>query len=265
MLYPGIGPCPPCPFSFRTVNLKNRVRTPRIPRGSTALGRRARRFCSTQGPHDSCQSNVILDYLARTTGHFEGPGPSRERWQRANSVLGNPDPHHRGWRVRPLRRGFRKMHDEFIAEVPPNRPERPAFVRRPAGVRNPAVPSSATILPRSPDIGCLVPRMVFNGRGPGSENRPDGRILEAWATRLQRSDARLRRLPHDLIQEEPKQGNRAVSPMRPAAALTVSPPPTSPVILRVQVRVRGGGLPTLPPLCGGGRGPRRERVGKGGG
>ena len=65
------------PFSFRTVNLKNGVqkepehlarnRYGQVPvlrhRGLTLV-----------------MSNVILDYLARATGHFEG-GTEQEKWQ----------------------------------------------------------------------------------------------------------------------------------------------------------------------------------------
>ena len=65
------------PFSFRTVNLKIGVQsTPEylaINRWGVVPSLRHRGLTILQ-------SNVILDYLARTTGHFEGR-TKQERWQ----------------------------------------------------------------------------------------------------------------------------------------------------------------------------------------
>jgi glutathione S-transferase len=63
------------------------------------------------------QSNVILDYLARTTGHFEGPS-EQERWQAREWLSWEAD------HITAVARGrhsarFRKMHDEVIAEFRP--------------------------------------------------------------------------------------------------------------------------------------------------
>jgi glutathione S-transferase len=64
------------PFSFRTVNLKTGVqKTPEylaINRWGVVPSLRHR------GNHT--QSNVILDYLAREAGHFEGK-TEQQRWQ----------------------------------------------------------------------------------------------------------------------------------------------------------------------------------------
>jgi len=65
------------PFSFRTVNLKTVVqRTPEymaVNRWGVVPSLRHRDLTILQ-------SNVILDYLARETGHFEG-GTEQQRWQ----------------------------------------------------------------------------------------------------------------------------------------------------------------------------------------
>src|SRR5438105_9426409 len=65
------------PFSFRTVNLKMGVQNTHeylaINRWGVVPSLRHRGLTILQ-------SNVILDYLARTTGHFEGR-TERERWQ----------------------------------------------------------------------------------------------------------------------------------------------------------------------------------------
>ena len=56
------------------------------------------------------QSNVILDYLARTTGHFEGR-TEQERWQAREWLSWEADHITAVARVRHSAR-FRKMHDE---------------------------------------------------------------------------------------------------------------------------------------------------------
>ena len=65
------------PFSFRTVNLKTGVqKTPEylaVNRWGVVPSLRYRGLTILQ-------SNVILDYLARQTGHFEGR-TEQERWQ----------------------------------------------------------------------------------------------------------------------------------------------------------------------------------------
>ena len=65
------------PFSFRTVNLKIGVQkdSPYL-----AINRWGVVPSLKHKGLTVLQSNVILDYLARTTGHFEG-GSERECWQ----------------------------------------------------------------------------------------------------------------------------------------------------------------------------------------
>ena len=65
------------PFSFRTVNLKTGVqRTPEY----LALNRWGVVPSLRHRGLTILQSNVILDYLARETGHFEGR-TEQQRWQ----------------------------------------------------------------------------------------------------------------------------------------------------------------------------------------
>src|SRR5712672_4571937 len=102
------------PFSFRTVNLKTGVqKTPEylavnrwgvVPtlchRGLTIL-----------------QSNVILDYLARETGHFEGR-TEQERWQAREWLSWEADPITAVAKVRHSAR-FKASHPEVTAEYRP--------------------------------------------------------------------------------------------------------------------------------------------------
>jgi glutathione S-transferase len=173
------------PFSFRTVNLKTGVqRTPEyleinrwgvVPTlqhlGLTIL-----------------QSNVILDYLARTTGHFEGRTEA-ERWQSREWLSWEADCITAVARVRHSAR-FRKMHDEVIAEFRPRAEAALSFVNERVKDRPFLVGDVCTIA----DIGCWG-RMVFMAEG-GFEisHWPD---LQAWARRLAAMPGFA--LPYDLI------------------------------------------------------------------
>src|SRR3954468_16713133 len=102
------------PFSFRTVNLKTGVQhSPEylaINRWGVVPSLRHRGLTILQ-------SNVILDYLARTTGHFEGR-TEQERWHVREWLSWEADHITAVARVRHSAR-FRKMHDEVIAEFRP--------------------------------------------------------------------------------------------------------------------------------------------------
>jgi glutathione S-transferase len=77
------------PFSFKTVNLKTGVqKTPAylaVNRWGVVPSLRHRGLTILQ-------SNVILDYLARTTGHFE-PAGEQDRWQARMALLGSRSHH----------------------------------------------------------------------------------------------------------------------------------------------------------------------------
>jgi len=99
------------PFSFRTVNLKIGVQnTPEY----LAINRWGVVPTLCHRGLTILQSNVILDYLARETGHFEGR-TEQERWQAREWLSWEAD-HHRGRASAPLgavpqdaRRGDRRV------------------------------------------------------------------------------------------------------------------------------------------------------------
>src|SRR5216684_8729044 len=111
------------PFSFRTVNLKYGVQKEApylaINRWGVVPSLRHRGLVILQ-------SNVILDYLARTSGHFEGEG-EQERWQAREWLSWEADHITAVARVRHSAR-FRKMHDEVIAEFRPRAEAALSFV-----------------------------------------------------------------------------------------------------------------------------------------
>jgi len=173
------------PFSFRTVNLKTGVQnTPEylaVNRWGVVPSLRHRGLTILQ-------SNVILDYLARITGHFEG-STEQECWQAREWLSWEADHITAVARVRHSAR-FRKMHDEVIAEFRPRAEEALSFVDNTVKDRPFLLGDRCTIA----DIGCWG-RMVFMAEG-GFEigNWPN---LEAWAGRLKAMPGFA--LPYDLI------------------------------------------------------------------
>ena len=172
-------------FSFRTVNLKTGVQnTPEY----LAVNRwgvvPSLRHCGLT----ILQSNVILDYLARTTGHFEGQG-EQERWQAREWLSWEADHITAVARVRHSAR-FRKMHDKVIAEFRPKAEAALSFVDRTVTDRPFLVGERCTIA----DIGCWG-RMVFMAEGGFEIGQWPH--LEAWAGRLKAMPGFA--LPYDLI------------------------------------------------------------------
>jgi len=172
-------------FSFRTVNLKIGVQsTPEyleINRWGVVPSLRHRGLTILQ-------SNVILDYLAGTTGHFEGR-TEQVRWQAREWLSWEADHITAVARVRHSAR-FRKMHDEVIAEFRPRAEAALSFVDKTVTDRPFLLGDACTVA----DIGCWG-RMVFMAEG-GFEigNWPH---LEAWAGRLKAMPGFA--LPYDLI------------------------------------------------------------------
>ncbi len=157
------------PFSFRTVNLKyGRQKEPEylaINRWGVVPSLRHRGLTILQ-------SNVILDYLARETGHFEG-ATEQERWQAREWLSWEADHITAVAKVRHSAR-FKASHPEVIAEY------RPGWL----------VGDKCTIA----DIGCWG-RMVFMAEGGFDiANWP---YLEAWSRRLKAMPEFA--LPYDLI------------------------------------------------------------------
>ena len=140
------------------------------------------------------QSNVILDYLARETGHFEG-ATEQERWQAREWLSWEADHITAVARVRHSAR-FRKMHDEVIAEFRPRAEAALSFVDETLKDRDWLVGDQCTIA----DIGCWG-RMVFMAEG-GFEiaNWPHSRSLVA----APQGDAGLRAA----LRSDPQQGPR---------------------------------------------------------
>src|SRR5436309_8047471 len=102
------------PFSFRTVNLKTGVqRTPEyqaVNRWGVVPSLRHRDLTILQ-------SNVILDYLARETGQFEGR-TEQQRWQAREWLSWEADHITYVAKVRHSAR-FKASHPEVIAEYRP--------------------------------------------------------------------------------------------------------------------------------------------------
>ena len=173
------------PFSFRTVNLKTGVQNSpeylEINHWGVVPSLRHRGLTILQ-------SNVILDYLAGTTGHFEGR-TEQVRWQAREWLSWEADHITAVARVRHSAR-FRKMHDEVIAEFRPRAEAALSFVDKTVTGRPFLLGDACTIA----DIGCWG-RMVFMAEG-GFEigNWPH---LEAWAGRLKAMPGFA--LPYDLI------------------------------------------------------------------
>ena len=104
------------------------------------------------------QSNVILDYLARTTGHFE-PASEQPRWQAREWLAWEADHITAVAKVRHSAR-FRPSHPEVIAEFRPKAEAALSFVDATLQDREWLVGDSCSIA----DIGCWG-RMVFMAEG----------------------------------------------------------------------------------------------------
>ncbi|HWB48021.1 MAG TPA: glutathione S-transferase family protein [Stellaceae bacterium] len=173
------------PFSFRTVNLKTGVQNSPEYRAVNRWG------VVPSLKHKGLtilQSNVILDYLARETGHFEGRS-EQDKWRAREWLSWEADHITAVARVRHSAR-FRKMHDEVIAEFRPRAEAALSFVDK-------TVTDQAFLVgdyPTIADIGCWG-RMVFMAEGGFAI--ADWPHLEAWAGRLKAMPGFA--LPYDLI------------------------------------------------------------------
>jgi glutathione S-transferase len=173
------------PFSFRTVNLKIGVQKEAE---YLAVNRYGVVPSLKHKGLTVLQSNVILDYLARETGHFEGK-TEQAKWRAREWLSWEADHITAVARVRHSAR-FRKMHDEVIAEFRPRAEAALSFVDKTVTDQPFLVGDYPTIA----DIGCWG-RMVFMAEG-GFEisHWPH---LEAWANRIKAMPGFA--LPYDLI------------------------------------------------------------------
>ena len=173
------------PFSFRTVNLKNGVQ--KQPE-HLAINRYGQVPVLRHRGLTLVMSNVILDYLARKTGHFEG-ATEQDRWRAREWLSWENDAITNVARVRHFAR-FRQVDPVIVDFFRPGAEAALDFVDKSLEGRQWLVGDSCTIA----DIGCFG-RMVFMAEGGMSlDNRPNAR---AWRERLMAMPGFA--LPYDLI------------------------------------------------------------------
>jgi glutathione S-transferase len=182
------------PFSFRTVNLKTGAQ--HLPT-HLAINRYAQVPVLQHRGLTIVQSNVILDYLARTTGAFEGAS-EQDRWQAREWLSWEADAITNVARVRHFSR-FRSVDPVVMAHFRPLADAALSFIDRALQGRAWLVGDSCTIA----DIGCWG-RMVFMAEGGIDIGR--WRNVEAWSNRLKAMPGFA--LPYDLI---PKQDHDFVA------------------------------------------------------
>jgi glutathione S-transferase len=173
------------PFSFRTVNLKLGVQ-----KAPEHLARN--RYGQVPVLHHRgltiVQSNVILDHLARTTGHFEGR-TEQECWTAREWLSWEADAITNVAKVRHYSR-FRSVDPAVMAYFRPLAEAAIGFVDRALADRDWLVGEAPTIA----DIGCWG-RMVFMAEGGLDIARWPN--VEAWSRRLAAMPGFA--LPYDLI------------------------------------------------------------------
>jgi len=173
------------PFSFRTVNLKTGAQ--HLPQ-HLAINRYAQVPVLKHRGLTIVQSNVILDYLARVTGAFEGAS-EQQRWQAREWLSWEADAITNVARVRHFSR-FRSVDPTVMAHFRPLAEAALSFIDRALQGRAWLVGDTRTIA----DIGCWG-RMVFMAEaGMDISHWPN---LEAWASRLKAMPGFA--LPYDLI------------------------------------------------------------------
>jgi len=192
------------PFSFRTVNLKTGVQKQPA---HLAINRYGQVPVLRHRGLTLVMSNVILDYLARTTGIFEGANEqdrihAREWLSWENDAIQNVA------RVRHFARFRPDVSREIVDFFRPQAEAALDFIDQSLAGRKWLVGENCTIA----DIGCWG-RMVFMGEGGLSlDRRPNA---AAWRDRLMAMPGFA--LPYDLIPKKdaeinPKSlGDRAAS------------------------------------------------------
>ena len=134
------------------------------------------------------QSNVILDYLARVTGKFEGAS-EQDRWQAREWLSWEADAIQNVARVRHFSR-FRIVDPAVMAHFRPLAEDALSFIDKALAGRSWLVGETCTIA----DIGCWG-RMVFMAEGGMDIARWPH--VEAWSRRLAAMPGFA--LPYDLI------------------------------------------------------------------
>jgi len=173
------------PFSFRTVNLKIGVQKQPA---HLAINRYGQVPVLQHRGLTLVMSNVILDYLARATGKFEGAS-EQDRWRAREWLSWEADAIQNIARVRHFSR-FRTVDPAVMAHFRPLAEAALNFMEQSLAGRDWLVGDTCTIA----DIGCWG-RMVFMAEGGLSlDNRPHA---AAWRDRLMAMPGFA--LPYDLI------------------------------------------------------------------
>jgi glutathione S-transferase len=173
------------PFSFRTVNLKNGVqKQPEY----LAINRYGQVPVLRHAGLTIVQSNVILDYLARTTGHFAG-ATEQDRWTAREWLSWEADNITNVAKVRHYSR-FRQVEPAVMDYFRPLAEAAITFVDNALKGRQYLVGDATTIA----DIGCWG-RMVFMAEG-GMDITAWPNV-HAWSQRLKALPRFA--LPYDLI------------------------------------------------------------------
>jgi glutathione S-transferase len=172
-------------FSFKTVNLKTgKQNEPEY----LAVNRYGKVPALRHRGLTIVQSNVILDYLARVTGRFEGTS-EQERWQAREWLSWEADAIQNIARVRHFSR-FRAVDAAVMAHFRPLAEEALSFMDTSLAGRDWLVGAACTIA----DIGCWG-RMVFMAEGGMDLARWPN--VQAWSRRLAAMPGFA--LPYDLI------------------------------------------------------------------
>jgi glutathione S-transferase len=172
-------------FSFRTVNLKYGAH--KLP-DYLEVNRYGQVPTLRHRGLTIVQSNVILDYLARTTGHFE-PAAEQDRWRAREWLSWEADAITNVAKVRHYRR-FRTVDPAVMAYFIPPAEAALTFIDRTLAGRQWLVGETCSIA----DIGCWG-RMVFMAEG-GFDIAHWPNLL-AWSERLKAMPGFA--LPYDLI------------------------------------------------------------------
>ena len=179
------------PFSFRTVNLKYGVQ--KLP-DYLAVNRYGQVPTLRHRGLTIVQSNVILDYLARTTGYFE-PAAEQDRWRAREWLSWESDAITNVAKVRHYSR-FRTVDPAVMAYFRPPAEAALSFIDRTLADRQWLVGEACSIA----DIGCWG-RMVFMAEG-GFDIASWPNLL-AWSERLKAMAGFA--LPYDLIPKKDRE------------------------------------------------------------
>lgn len=184
------------PFSFRTVNLKLGVQKEPA---HLAINRYGQVPVLQHRGLTIVMSNVILDYLARTTGRFEG-ATEQDRWRAREWLSWENDAIQNIARVRHFRRFRPEVAEEIVQYFVPGAHAALDVADKALAGRDWLVGDTCTIA----DIGCFG-RMVFMAEGGFELARWPN--VEAWWKRIAAMPGFA--LPYDLIPKKDREMGEA--------------------------------------------------------